>query len=82
MSGQDSRPATQPGHGAALLTVACGVLADRRMGATGGLPWARTPEPRILGPLFRLAVDSTEYLRLSQLLTLVVCGRFGFPGYI
>jgi len=70
MSGQDSRPATRPGHGAALLTVACGVLAGRRMGGTtGGLLWARTQNPRSLGPLLWLFVDSGDYLHFSRLQT-------------
>jgi hypothetical protein len=81
MSGQDSRPATRPGHGAALLTVARGVLAGRRMGGTtGGLLWARTQNPRILGPLYRLVADRCDDLELPGSRMLDVCGRCVLSG--
>ena len=43
----------------------------------GGPPGDRTPNPRILGPLLWLVVDSAHQLRVSQLRMLVVCGRSG-----
>ena len=41
-----------------------------------------TQNPRILGPLLWLFVDNIDYLRFSQLQTLVTCGHFGLSGWV
>jgi hypothetical protein len=45
------------------------------MSACGWLAALSTPEPLILGPLFRLVADRCDDLALSRSRTLVVCGR-------
>jgi hypothetical protein len=38
--------------------------------------------PRILGPLLWLVVDSDDYLRVSQLRTLIACGQMASVGAV
>jgi hypothetical protein len=45
-------------------------------------PGTPTPNPLILGPWSWLFVDSTGYLRLSRLRTLIACGRFWLSGWV
>ena len=55
------------------------ILSGRSWGtdyqADGAPPGTRTPNPLILGPLFRLVADRRDDLEFSRLRTLDVCGR-------
>jgi hypothetical protein len=48
----------------------------------GAPPGTRTPNPLILGPWLWLFVNSADYLRVSRLQTLVVCGSLGLFGCV